>query len=1003
MAVLKDDGHTVCDAGLELRIKNHESKIETILLTADGTIKYSGKCRSNNVTDVPDYFAYYQVEEPGTYEMKLTNLDNGYEILDSFEVRDSVPFEIERIGPTRIYPPASYEMTLKIKANQDFSGEVIETLPSSFVINDQFSIFNFQSISNDSMSKQLIWQVELKKGENYELKYQFDAPDISPYIYLLGPLQIGDPSAGSGQSFKEIRQWQIASDAVANMILLWDDAVLDAPTGWTCISCTAGQDLYQKFIRGNTSYAAGTGATTHTHTNPGTLTSGTGTAVGTISTTNIKPPLAAHTHTSTITSGLSGTNIPAYRYLKVIRYNNGIPSTLPAGVIAIFDATQPSGWTAVYNDSKYIYGYNTANVGGTGGSNTHTHTIVLAATSAATNGTTKVATSGVNIGGVSHTHPSSSNTTPNQDHQPPYMTVILAKKDSAGSIPANMIAMFDNAPPTANWTLKSNTSGDPFYQRFFSPTGVYGTSSDVSTHTHSNLIVTTTGPSGTTIAASGGTTYTTNTHTHSFTVSFGSGVSHLPPYWDAIFAKAGATTPTPNLEQIHYHWRNDDNNEQLASSATSGSEDTTYDTFFYTDNKRIRIEISNEGGAAAENMEFRLEYGLKETTCLAISSWTDVGAIGGDWDMYNTANLTDGNNTNDIATSTGGVSNANPTFKTSNLAVKDEYSQVATTTLSYEDFMEMEFSIKPSTSSGTYCFRITNAGSITNFTYTRYPETTIFSNTAPTVGSVTLTDSDGENIDLNEGTTKQVWVTALVTDAQGCSTISSVIGKIFHNASENPDLCLAQDDNNCYYNISCSINASVNDCTGEGDNDAQYKCMIDMQFHADPTDTDSPWDGEHWDSWMKATDSGSLSGTNQTTGIVEVITLRALNITATINYPTLTPGQNTESTNQETTVTNTGNSAIDVKLSGTDMTWSSNTIDTSYQKYSLSPFDYNSGGITLKEGPGSYDNVNAVLPKPTESPSNSSDIFYWGLGVPSPMPAGGPYQGTNTFEAINAL
>ena len=92
--------------------------------TEDGMIQYSGECHANNVTDVPDYFAYYQVEETGKYEMRLTNLDNGYEIIDTFEVRpstssghaDSVPFDIERIGPTRIYPLADYEMVLKIKA-----------------------------------------------------------------------------------------------------------------------------------------------------------------------------------------------------------------------------------------------------------------------------------------------------------------------------------------------------------------------------------------------------------------------------------------------------------------------------------------------------------------------------------------------------------------------------------------------------------------------------------------------------------------------------------------------------------------------------------------------------------------------------------------------------------------------------------------------------------------------------------------------------------------------
>jgi len=38
-------------------------------------------------------------------------------------------------------------------------------------------------------AKQIIWQVDWKEGEIYEISYQFDTPDISPYLYLLGPLE----------------------------------------------------------------------------------------------------------------------------------------------------------------------------------------------------------------------------------------------------------------------------------------------------------------------------------------------------------------------------------------------------------------------------------------------------------------------------------------------------------------------------------------------------------------------------------------------------------------------------------------------------------------------------------------------------------------------------------------------------------------------------------------------------------------------------------------------
>jgi len=83
-----------------------------------GKLKKSKECGPDNITEVPDYYAFYDVFETGHYQIKLTakTKEGTFEIYDSFEVRDYVPFEIERIGPTRIYPPADYQMKIKIKS-----------------------------------------------------------------------------------------------------------------------------------------------------------------------------------------------------------------------------------------------------------------------------------------------------------------------------------------------------------------------------------------------------------------------------------------------------------------------------------------------------------------------------------------------------------------------------------------------------------------------------------------------------------------------------------------------------------------------------------------------------------------------------------------------------------------------------------------------------------------------------------------------------------------------
>ncbi|MBZ9571915.1 hypothetical protein KJA15_01075, partial [Patescibacteria group bacterium] len=205
MAVLDNLGHTICDALLKLQIKSPRSQITTFS-TEDGTIKKSPECGPKSVTYTPDYYTYYDIpDEIGVYEMHLiaeSNRQKGArDTYDSFEVRRSVPFNIERMGPTRIYPKASYEMKMKIKANRSFKGGVIERIPDSFVIIEK----NEKREEKREEEKLIIWGVDWKAGKTYELSYQFKTPNISPYLYLLGPLQIG--------KFQEIKQWQIVADA----------------------------------------------------------------------------------------------------------------------------------------------------------------------------------------------------------------------------------------------------------------------------------------------------------------------------------------------------------------------------------------------------------------------------------------------------------------------------------------------------------------------------------------------------------------------------------------------------------------------------------------------------------------------------------------------------------------------------------------------------------------------------------------------------------------------
>lgn len=196
----------------------------------------------------------------------------------------------------------------------------------------------------------------------------------------------------------------------------------------------------------------------------------------------------------------------------------------------------------------------------------------------------------------------------------------------------------------------------------------------------------------------------------------------------------------PVYTQVHYQWRNDNGSETSATSATGGVEDTMITGLAPSTSIRVRMEITNAGGTifSYSPQSFQLQYGKLSTTCSAISSWTTVGGGAAVWGMYNSGNLTDGQNTTNIATSTGGVADANHTFIVANAGVKTTTSTVAAISVPSDSFIETEFDIQAlssSTPGATYCFRLTNNGATNLFSYSQYPQVTLSS----VVQSITLT------------------------------------------------------------------------------------------------------------------------------------------------------------------------------------------------------------------------------------------------------------------------
>lgn len=217
IAVLDEIGDMVCDADVELLIADPDNNI-TLLSSKGDDIKVSLGCKKKELILEADYSTEYVTGKTGTYNLSLTAITkNGtHTINDSFQVKDRLDYEVERITATRIYPALDYPVLIKVIANQDYVGKFAETVPSEFKIADlskkEISDFYGIDINENQIQKysqnqnELFWDVSWQKGQTYYYGYKYDAPNRSPDYYTLGPLKTSN--------YTEARIWQIAVDVI---------------------------------------------------------------------------------------------------------------------------------------------------------------------------------------------------------------------------------------------------------------------------------------------------------------------------------------------------------------------------------------------------------------------------------------------------------------------------------------------------------------------------------------------------------------------------------------------------------------------------------------------------------------------------------------------------------------------------------------------------------------------------------------------------------------------
>jgi transposase-like protein len=203
---LDQKGMADCYARLVVTVLDPAGTEETYS-SAEHSIIRSTSCGPRSITNDSDYTILPHVQKEGLYEIAVKNIDSGQVARSQFVFSKQTPFEIARTAPIRIWPVVPYQSTITVKANQDFVGEIHESIPSDFAINE--GIFTVEINKNH---KNLAWKVAMKKGEERSFTYTFDSPDVSPYAYHIEPVTLTDTKGNV--VMREQAPWQIAIDGL---------------------------------------------------------------------------------------------------------------------------------------------------------------------------------------------------------------------------------------------------------------------------------------------------------------------------------------------------------------------------------------------------------------------------------------------------------------------------------------------------------------------------------------------------------------------------------------------------------------------------------------------------------------------------------------------------------------------------------------------------------------------------------------------------------------------
>jgi hypothetical protein len=528
LAALSPSGNTLCDANLSLYI------IDPAEFIYRAPVTQSGLCNGNNVIDVPDYTASFAPSIVGEYEMYLEHLGENGEVrahsIDTFRVKELQALSIEREGQTRIYPRAPYSMSLTVRSTDGYQGTLIEPLPGDFAVLDTDG-----SVHGNDGGQEIRWELDIRPGESATVSYRYDAPDISPFLYSLGPARLSGeamvvPVADGipeGNVITEPIQGEpeIIEDEVTQPVEVPEENVIP----------TDSEPATEESPGEESTEPASTEASSEDipteEANP---------SVDQFEAlTNEEPTVQA-----SIVEEITPESTAAFAEHRAWQ----IASDATGSMIVFWTdgATIPSGWTCISCASTSTFyqrfPLGGATYGSTGGVATSTHTAdgsvnsTLGAASSESGGTTGAAL-------TTHSH-SITPTIGVTTTLPAYRQLRVIQNNSAGnpaSIPAGAILIFDGTLPSGWVRYAALDDRYPFGHNTI-------VSSSTNTHTHS-VTGTTSAAAGTAVRNRTGGTQASplpapESHVHTLTAT-STTANHEPPYIEVVFATTTGATSTP--------------------------------------------------------------------------------------------------------------------------------------------------------------------------------------------------------------------------------------------------------------------------------------------------------------------------------------------------------------------------------------------------------------------------------------------------------------------------